>query len=56
MIRKTRLAGTLHNQRVYVLRCNGCGHEYGADGCDIHLRRCPICEGGVPGQPASKID
>jgi hypothetical protein len=48
-IRATGLAGTDHGQIVYVLRCSSCGNEYGANGSDIHLRRCPACQGGRPG-------
>ena len=41
--------GTDHNQRVYILRCLKCEEEYGANGSDIHARRCPSCQGGRPG-------
>ena len=34
---------------IYVLSCGACQHEYGANGSDIWLRRCPACEGGRPG-------
>jgi hypothetical protein len=40
-------------QRVFVLRCTVCGHEYGAYGCDIDIRRCPACQDGPPGVPVS---
>jgi hypothetical protein len=36
-------------QSVYVLRCSHCGHLYGANGSDIHLRKCPMHQGGAPG-------
>ena len=49
--RPTGLAGTDHLQHVYVLRCGRCGHEYGANGSDIHIRKCPGCQGGRPGLP-----
>lgn len=49
VIRKTVLAGTLPYQRVYVLHCGDCGHEYGANGCEVHARRCPQCQAGSPG-------
>ena len=49
VLRKTALAGNLADQRVYVLRCGDCGHEYGANGCEIHDRRCPHCQDGPPG-------
>ena len=38
-------------QRVFVMRCNVCGHEYGSYGCDIDIRRCPKCQDGLPGLP-----
>lgn len=49
VIRRTDLAGTDHGQRVYVLRCGGCEHEYGANGSDIFRRRCPACQNGASG-------
>ena len=49
VVRRTDLAGTDHNQYVYVLRCEACGYEYGANGSDIFQRRCPNCQGGAPG-------
>ena len=49
VIRPTGVAGTDHGQYVYVLHCKGCGHEYGANGSDIWLRRCPACDRGAPG-------
>jgi len=49
VVRPTHLAGTDHNQYVYVLRCGDCGHEYGANGSDIFQRKCPNCQGGAPG-------
>jgi len=49
VIRPTGKPGTDHGQYVYVLRCGTCGHEYGANGSDIFLRRCPAHDGGAPG-------
>lgn len=49
VIRKTDEPGTDHLQKIYVLRCHPCGSEYGANGSDIHIRRCPTCDGGRPG-------
>ncbi|WP_206678056.1 hypothetical protein [Martelella limonii] len=49
VIADTGLPGTDHNQRIYQLCCGRCGHNYGANGSDIHLRRCPACDGGKPG-------
>ena len=51
VVRPTHLAGTDHNQYVYVLRCGACGHEYGANGSDIFQRKCPNCQSGAPGLP-----
>lgn len=41
--------GTDHCQMAYKLRCRKCGHEYGANGTDIFQRKCPNCQGGLPG-------
>ena len=51
VVRKTDLPGNDHNQMTYVLRCDGCGHEYGANGSDIFQRRCPAHDGGAQGLP-----
>jgi Zn finger protein HypA/HybF involved in hydrogenase expression len=32
-----------------ILRCDHCAHEYKANGFDAHERRCPKCQGGMPG-------
>jgi hypothetical protein len=47
VIRKTGVTGTRPYQRIYFLRCGDCGDEYDAEGCDIHNRRCPQCQGGA---------
>jgi hypothetical protein len=49
VVRRTDRPGTDHLQVVYVLSCTECGHVYGANGSDIHRRRCPKCQGGRPG-------
>jgi hypothetical protein len=49
VLRQTNLSGNLAGQRLYVLMCGDCGREYGANGCDIHLRKCPGCMDGQPG-------
>ena len=51
VIRDTGLPGTDHGQSAYQLGCSHCGHVYGANGTDIHLRKCPNCQGGAPGLP-----
>lgn len=48
--RKTNVGGP-EGQRIYVLRCTVCGHEYGAYGIDADIRRCPACQDGPPGLP-----
>lgn len=48
-IRNTGNLGTDHNQYVYQLACSHCGAVYGANGSDIHERKCPFCQGGRPG-------
>ena len=49
VVRPTGGPGTDHLQYVYVLRCGHCEHEYGANGSDIRIRKCPECRGGAPG-------
>lgn len=44
-------AGTDHNQLAYRLECTVCENVYGTNGSDVHLRRCPACQGGAPGIP-----
>lgn len=51
LLRKTRFKGTDHLQYIWALQCerDTCGHVYGANGSDFHLRRCPKCDGGAKG-------
>ena len=49
VIRKTDRAGSAPAQRVFILHCTVCDHEYGSDGCDIYDRLCPKCQDGAPG-------
>ena len=35
-------------QRVFMMRCSVCGHEYAIYGCDADIRRCPRCQDGPP--------
>ena len=45
-----REQGNDHLQYVYVLLCEHCQNEYGAnDGSDIWERRCPACQRGAIG-------
>ncbi|MXY53356.1 MAG: hypothetical protein F4Y86_12645 [Gammaproteobacteria bacterium] len=41
--------GNLRGQFAYKVECLCCGHVYGANGCDMHERKCPYCQGGEPG-------
>ena len=50
VMRPTGIPGTDHGQYVYVLRCQTCGHEYGVNGSDIWLRRCPNHDRGAAGR------
>ena len=49
---KTNVTGNHPFARVWVLQCE-CGHVFGANSCDVHIRLCPRpeCEGGAPGLP-----
>jgi rubrerythrin len=51
VVRNTEKRGTDFLQYVYELRCAHCGHTYGANGSDIHERKCPACQAGRPGIP-----
>ena len=35
---------THYNQRFFEMECLECGHKYMANGCDVWLRRCPVCQ------------
>jgi hypothetical protein len=48
-IRNTSQPGTDHLQYTYQLACSKCGHVYGANGSDIHERKCPVCQAGRSG-------
>ena len=50
IVKKTDKGGP-DGQRIYVLRCSVCGHEYGAYGIDADNRRCPACQDGPAGLP-----
>lgn len=53
IVRKTN-AGGPQGQRIFVLRCTVCSHEYGAYGIDADIRRCPACQEGPPGVPVPR--
>ena len=35
---------THYNQRFFAMKCLNCGCEYMANGCDVWLRKCPVCQ------------
>lgn len=41
--------GTDHLQFAYKTKCGDCGYEYGSNGSDLFVRKCPSCQGGAPG-------
>jgi hypothetical protein len=49
VVRNTGLPGTDKDQYVYQLGCSHCGHVYGVNGSDFHLRLCPQCQKGAKG-------
>ena len=38
------ISETHYNQKFFEMECLGCGHKYMANGCDVWLRRCPVCQ------------
>ena len=51
VIAKTgRPSTSFRGQVIYEIKCRKCGGRYGANGCDVHARRCPLCDGGAPGE------
>lgn len=32
---------------AWAMSCLNCNYEYGANGCDIHIRKCPNCQNGA---------
>ena len=43
VIGKTAATGDRPFERIFLLRCDRCGHEHGAAGSEIHRRSCPVC-------------
>ena len=51
VIKRTGFASeSAPNQTIYRLLCDHCKHEYGANGSDIHKRRCPRHQDGAKGE------
>ena len=42
------ISETHYNQKFFRLECLDCGHKYLANGCDVWLRKCPVCAGAKP--------
>ena len=38
------VSDTHYNQRFFEMECLDCGHRYMANGCDVWLRKCPVCQ------------
>ena len=55
LLAQTDTPGTDHFRRVWNVRCQPCGHEYGLNGSDFHLRKCPRCQGGRPGLELGQV-
>ena len=52
LVEKTRMPSTTHPfAKIWKARCSACGITYGVNSCDFHIRRCPSCQGGEPGEP-----
>lgn len=54
LVEKTTRRSTTHRfARIWVLECERCGHRYGSNSCDAHIRLCPDCgpPGVAPGEP-----
>ena len=49
LVARTTRSGSDHKQHIWELRCGFCSYVYGAHGSDFHHRKCPNCQGGVPG-------
>ena len=43
-------AGVDHNSRIWHVRCDLCGTDYGAVGTAFYHRKCPGCQGGAASQ------
>jgi hypothetical protein len=52
VVGRTVRTGGDPQQRVFVMRCSVCAHEYGTYGSEIPHRCCPKCQDGPPGLPA----
>ncbi len=54
LIRKTtQPSPNFPGQKIWEMECKDCKHRYGANGCDVHHRKCPNCQGGKDGFDAT---
>jgi len=51
VLARTARVGDEPEQRVFILQCSVCGHQYGTYGPEIPHRCCPNCQDGPPGLP-----
>jgi hypothetical protein len=52
LVEKTGKKSTTHRfATIWRMRCGTCGSQYGSNSCDAHVRRCPRCMKGKPGEP-----
>jgi hypothetical protein len=50
LVRKTtQPSPNFSGQNIWEMECKDCKHRYGANGCDVHHRKCPNCQGGKDG-------
>lgn len=45
-----RKSSTRNTANLYHMVCKLCRHQYAANGFDVHIRKCPNCQGGRPGE------
>lgn len=48
------ISETHYNQKFFEMECLNCGHKYLANGCDIWLRKCPLCQAKTKKNSVSK--
>ena len=51
VVARTSRTGGEPTQRVFMMQCGVCGHQYGTYGAEIPHRLCPSCQDGPPGLP-----
>jgi hypothetical protein len=51
VVARTSRTGSDPAQRVFMMQCSVCRHEYATYGAEIPHRLCPNCQDGPPGRP-----